>query len=215
MSSMEMADILSDPQLIEAARDGDQEAFGELLRRHHRRCLNLATSILRDRGEAEEETQNACWKAFEQIDRFRGQSEFSSWLFRIVKNQCLMRIRRRQGVRFVRLDDRRRDTGSEPIQLPAAGSDPEGELGTWEIHQVLRAEIGRIPPLLRNAIVLRDVQQMSMNELAEELGITIAAAKSRLLRARIKLKQRMMRHCGRSGAHSLLREPPSRVDKAL
>ncbi|HEY7338718.1 MAG TPA: sigma-70 family RNA polymerase sigma factor [Bryobacteraceae bacterium] len=211
----EIAGTRSDPELLEAARGGDQEAFGELVLRHQRRCLNLATSILRDRGEAEEETQNACWKAFEHLDRFQGQSEFSSWLFRIVKNQCLMRLRRRQGARFVRLDDRRRDDRVEPMQLTAVGADPEGELGAWEVHQVLRAEIGRIPPLLRNAIVLRDVQQLSMNDLAEELGITVAAAKSRLLRARLKLRQRMMRHCGRSGAHSLLTETPAGAEKAF
>ena len=81
----ETADVFSDPQLIEAARDGDQDAFGELLQRHHRRCLNLATSILRDRGEAEEETQNACWKAFEQIDRFRGNPNSQAGYFGLLK----------------------------------------------------------------------------------------------------------------------------------
>jgi RNA polymerase sigma-70 factor, ECF subfamily len=195
---------ISDDQLLESARHGDHDAFGELISRYHQRSVNLAASILRDRGEAEEETQNACWKAFEHLDQFQGESEFSTWLFRIVKNQCLMLIRRRNGVQMVHLDDRGPDDVGESVQLRAAGTDPEGELGNREVREVLQAEIRRIPPLLRNVILLRDVQQLPMTDLAEHLGITVAAAKSRLARARVELKQRMMRHCGKSGAWTLM-----------
>jgi RNA polymerase sigma-70 factor (ECF subfamily) len=195
---------LSDPELVDAARMDDRDAFGELVRRHHQMCVNLAASILRDRGEAEEETQNACWKAFKHLDQFHGEAEFSAWLFQIVENQCLMLIRRRRRVQFVRLDDHFPDRGNESLQLPAAGVDPEGQLGSLEIRQVLHMEIRRIPPLLRNVIMMRDVRQMPMSDLAAQLGITVAAAKSRLLRARIELRHRMLRHCGRTGIWTLM-----------
>ncbi|HEY6341148.1 MAG TPA: sigma-70 family RNA polymerase sigma factor [Bryobacteraceae bacterium] len=210
----ELVAVLTDVQLLEAARQGEQDAFGELVRRHYPRCINVATSILRDPGEAEEEAQNACWKAFEHLDQFQGEAEFSSWLLRIVKNQCLMLIRRRRGVQLVRLDDRAPEDGSMSIQLPSAEVDPEGEFGSEEVRQLLHTELRRIPPLFRNVILLRDVQQLSITDVAEQLGITVAAAKSRLLRARGELRQRMMRHCGKTGAWSLMTAnaaPPDRV----
>jgi RNA polymerase sigma-70 factor (ECF subfamily) len=176
--------------------------------------VNLASSILRDRGEAEEETQNACWKAFKHLNQFHGEAEFSTWLFQIVENQCLMLIRRRRRVQFVYLDDHYPERGNEPAQLPAATADPEGQVGSWEIRKVLLAEIRRIPPLLRNVILLRDVKQLPMIDLADQLGITVAAAKSRLLRARMELRHRMLRHCGRTGVWTLMANvaaPPHRV----
>jgi RNA polymerase sigma-70 factor, ECF subfamily len=204
---------LSDRKLLEAARQGDKDAFGELVRRHYSRCLNLAASILRDPGEAEEEVQNACWKAFRHLDQFMGESEFSSWLLRIVKNQCLMLIRRRRGVQLVRLDDRDPED-SMSIQLSSGEVDPEGEFGSREVQHLLQMEIRRIPPLLRTVIMLRDVMQLSIADVAEHLGITVPAAKSRLLRARFELRERMLRHCGRTGAWSLMAgaaAPPERV----
>jgi RNA polymerase sigma-70 factor, ECF subfamily len=195
--------VITDSQLVEASRLGNRAAFGELIRRHRQCCVSLAASILRDLGEAEEETQNACWKAFEHLDQFHGNAEFSSWLCRIVKNQCLMLLRRRRGVQFVRLDERRPTDGNEPVQLASPDVDPEIELGRREVWQALEKEIRCIPTLLRDVLVLREVQGMPMSDLADQLGITVTAAKSRLVRARIELRCRMMRHCGKSGMWSL------------
>lgn len=205
---------LIDVQLVGRAKQGDSDAFGELIRRYHRKCVNLAVGILRHRGEAEEETQNACWKAFKHIDQFHGEAEFSTWLLRIVENQCLMLIRQRRRAQFVHLDERDPDGGTAPVQLPAPDADPEGELGKQEVLQVLRTEIRRIPPLLRKVIVLRDVDELPVSDLAAQLGITVAAAKSRLLRARVELRQRMLRHCTRTGPWALMTRvaaPPERV----
>jgi RNA polymerase sigma-70 factor, ECF subfamily len=204
---------LSDAKLLEAARQGSKDAFGELVRRHHPRCVSLASSILRDPGEAEEEVQNACWKAFKHLDQFQGEAEFSSWLLRIVKNQCLMLIRRRRGVQLVRLDDRGTE-GGMPLELSSGEVDPEGEFGSREVQRLLQTEIRRIPPLLRNVMMLRDVKQLSITDVADHLGITVAAAKSRLLRGRLELRERMSRHCGKTGAWSLMTgvaAPPERV----
>jgi len=205
---------LTDDQLVGLAKQGDRDAFGELIHRYRRRCANLATSILRHWGEAEEETQNACWKAFEHIDQFQGQAEFSTWLMRIVENQCLMLIRLRRRAHFVHLDDLYPGRGYGPTQLATRDADPEGDLGKREVLQVLQAEIRRIPPLLRKVLVLRDVEEMPVSELAAMLGITVAAVKSRLLRARAELRQRMLRHCTRTGPWPLMANvaaPPDRV----
>jgi RNA polymerase sigma-70 factor, ECF subfamily len=195
--------VLSDTKLLEAARQGDKDAFGDLVRRHHPRCVNLAASILRDPGEAEEEVQNAFWKAFRHLDQFQGEAEFFSWLLRIVKNQCLMLIRRRRGLQLVRLDDRGPED-SMSLQLSSGEVDPETEFGSREVQDLLHMEIGRIPPLLRTVIMLRDVKQLSIADVAHHLGITVPAAKSRLLRARFELRERMLRHCGRTGTWSLM-----------
>jgi RNA polymerase sigma-70 factor, ECF subfamily len=195
--------VLSDTKLLEAALQGDKDAFGDLVRRHHPRCVNLAASILRDPGEAEEEVQNAFWKAFRHLDQFQGEAEFFTWLLRIVKNQCLMLIRRRRGVRLVRLDD----SGPEDsisLQLSSGEVNPETEFGSREVQHLLHMEIRRIPPLLRTVIMLRDVKQLSIAAVADHLGITVPAAKSRLLRARFELRARMLRHCARTGAWSMM-----------
>jgi RNA polymerase sigma-70 factor (ECF subfamily) len=193
-----------DAQLVGLAKQGDRDAFGELIERHRRRCANLATAILRHRGEAEEETQNACWKAFKHIDQFHGEAEFSTWLLRIVENQCLMLIRQRRLAQFVHLDDVEPERGNAPVQLPAPDADPEGELGKREVLKVLQSEIRGIPPLLRTVLVLRDVEELPVTDLAAKLGITVAAVKSRLLRARAELRRRMLRHCTRTGPWTLM-----------
>lgn len=205
---------LKDFQLVDLAKDGDRDAFGELINRHRRRCTNLATAILRNRGDAEEETQNACWKAFKHIDQFHGQAEFSTWLLRIVENQCLMLIRQRRIAQFVHLDDLDPERRNASTQLPAPDADPEGALGKQEVLRVLQAEIRAIPPLLRKVLELRDVDEMPVGDLAAVLGITVAAVKSRLLRARAELRKRMQRHCTQTGSWALMTSvaaPPERV----
>jgi RNA polymerase sigma-70 factor (ECF subfamily) len=189
----------NDADLVESAKRGDQQAFGELVKRHHHWCVGLASGILRDRGDAEDEAQNAYWNAFQHLDQFQGDAEFSTWLARIVVNQCLMFVRARRRARFLRLDAGIAGHASASIDLPSWRPDPEGELGSREVREVLEREIRGIPALLRNVVLLRDVEELPIAEVADRLGITISAAKSRLLRARIELRQRVLRHCGTSG----------------
>jgi RNA polymerase sigma-70 factor (ECF subfamily) len=193
----------SDADLVESARQGDKQAFGELVKRHHHWCVGLASGILRDRGDAEDEAQNAYWNAFQHLDQFQGDAEFSTWLARIVVNQCLMFIRTRRRARFLHLDAGIPGYPSGSIDLPSWRPDPEGEVGSRQLREVLEREIRCIPALLRNVVLLRDVEELPILEVAHRLGITVSAAKSRLLRARIELRQRVLRHCGASGHLSL------------
>jgi RNA polymerase sigma-70 factor (ECF subfamily) len=192
-------DDCSDIDLVDQAREGDKQAFGELIKRHHHRCVSLASCILQDRGEAEDEAQNAYWKAFEHLDQFQGDADFSIWLSRIVVNQCLMFMRAKRRTRFLYLDAGIAGFPGASIELPSWRPDPEGEVGSRQVKEVLNREIRCMPALLRNVLLLRDVEELPIAEVANRLGITIPAAKSRLLRARQELRQRLLRHCSLSG----------------
>jgi len=193
-----------DDQLVVQAQAGDDRAFAELVRRHQASCLKLAISILRDRSDAEDEVQNALWKAFEHIGQFNQDAKFSTWLTRIVVNQCLMRLRQTKRAKLLYLEDAVNTEEQISLDLPDTRETPEQQVGKAEVARVLDAEIRRIPPLLRHVFLLRDVQQLPMPEVAQRLGISVAAAKSRLLRARIELRSRLQKHEGILGAATLL-----------
>src|SRR5581483_2182168 len=94
----------TDFELIGIARQGDRGAFGELIQRHYRSCVNVATLVLRNRTEAQDEVQKAAWKAFAHLDQYQGAAEFSTWLLRIVENECLMLMREKSRAQFLYLD---------------------------------------------------------------------------------------------------------------
>lgn len=195
--------ILADEALVTLAQDGDNQAFAVLIERHYSACQKLAYSILHDRQDAEDEVQNASWKAFEHIGQFQRDAKFSTWLTRIVVNQCLMRLRQTKRSRLLYIEDTATEE-SRAFDLPANIESPEDSLGKSEVAEVLQHEIRRIPPLLRNVFVLRDVEELPMQDVADKLGISVAAAKSRLLRARMELRARLEKHQGRLGAATLL-----------
>ncbi len=168
-------------------------AFAELVRRHQPGCMKLALSILRDKSDAEDEVQNALWKAYEHIGQFQQDAKFSTWLTRIVVNQCLMRLRQTRRARFCYIDEAIGEDAMT-MELPDQQPSPEAMVGESELGQVLQSEVNRIPPLLRNVFMLRDMQELPMPEVASRLGISVAAAKSRLLRARMELRQRLEKH---------------------
>lgn len=180
-----------DDQLVTRSQAGDQVAFAELVRRPG--CMKLALSILRDRSDAEDEVQNALWKAYEHIGQFQQDAKFSTWLTRIVVNQCLMRLGQTRRARFCYIDE---TLGEDAMTRELADLQPSPEVAATEseLGQVLQTEVHRIPPLLRNVFVLRDVEDLPMPEVAQRLGISVAAAKSRLLRARMELRQRLEKY---------------------
>ena len=195
---------IHDEDLVMQAQAGDNAAFAELIERYRGTCMKLALSILRDKLDAEDEVQNACWKAFEHLGQFQRDAKFSTWLSRIVVNQCLMRLRKDRRARYVYLDDGAMNEEVAKLELPAATPTPEEQLAQLEVAEVLDHEIHRIPPLLRDVFLLREVQQLPMPEVAGRLGISVAAAKSRLLRARQELRERVARHCGAMGPATLM-----------
>jgi len=199
-----VADESGDPgekELVEMAVKGDTIAFGQLITRHLRACLGRAMLILRNRDDAEDEVQNACWKAYQHREQFRGEGSFVGWLTRIVENQCLMRIRHQLNAHFLHLDEC--SEGNVCIELVSQTKDPEDQTGWAEVIAIVRGEVSRIPPLLRQVLLLRDLEQLPMPEVAMRLGISVPAAKSRLMRARVELRTRISKHCGKKGQGTL------------
>jgi RNA polymerase sigma-70 factor, ECF subfamily len=194
--------IASEGELVGRARTGDASAFAQLIKHHHGSCLKRATMMVRNPSDAEDEVQNAYWKAFQCLDQFRGEGSFAAWLGRIVENQCLMRIRHQRNSRFVYLDES--SESNIRVELVGQMEDPEDQMGWGEVTELLRREVSRIPPLLRNVMLLRDLQQLPMSEVAVRLGLTVPAAKSRLMRARAELRLRVSKHCGRKGHGTLM-----------
>ena len=195
---------VADDELVRWAQAGDQASFSELTRRNYSSSFKLAVSILRDWQEAEDEVQNAYWKAYQHIGQFQQDAKFSTWMTRIVVNQCLMRLRQVRRANFLYIDDTLIGEERGTLELVDAGDSPEEQLGTKELGALLKQEIRRIPPLLRSVFLLRDVNELPMAEVAERLGISVAAAKSRLLRARIELRSRLEKLSGQAGSNNCL-----------
>ncbi|MEO8369578.1 MAG: sigma-70 family RNA polymerase sigma factor [Candidatus Solibacter sp.] len=194
---------LNDGELVSLSKQGSEAAFAELMGRHSKGLMKVALRILHDRQEAEDQLQNAWWKAWQHLDGFAGDSRFTTWVTRIVMNQCLMRLRQTGRVRFLYMDSPAPGEDRVTFELRDRDATPEAGVGRREVTELVRREISRIPPLLRQALVLRELRQMPMTEVAEELGISLVAAKSRLLRARHELRGRMEKYCGRMGAATL------------
>lgn len=192
-----------DDVLVSMAQNGDNAAFTELVERHTPTCRRLALSILKNQEDAEDEVQNATWKAYQHIAGFNQDAKFSTWFSRIVVNQCLMRLRKDKRARFVHLEAGVQGEEIQTIELPDVAATPEQDLGGRQVHEVLNQEIKRIPPILRQVFVMRDVEEIPTQEVAEKLGISVAATKSRLLRARLELRARMEKHLGKLGVASL------------
>jgi RNA polymerase sigma-70 factor, ECF subfamily len=202
--SKALADI-EDEDLVIRSQNGDKAAFSELVGRHYNACLRLASTILRNRDDAEDEVQNALSKAFEHLGQFQRGCRFSTWLTRIVVNQCLMRIRQVRRNRTVSIDEPwLQEEGAGSWEIPDLRPGPDHALANEQIRRIVDTEIRRIPPLLRSAFTLRHVEKLPMTEVADRLGISVAAAKSRLLRARLELQQRLEKHQGKLGPATLV-----------
>ena len=194
----------NEDDLVSAARRGDPDAFSELTKRHYDASLKLAMYLLRQREEAEDEVQNAYSRAFQKIALFREEAKFSTWITRIVLNCCLMRLRRSQRVKMRSIEETVPGEQSTGVTLVDGCPGAEADLGHREVMRWLRTELSRIPPLLRNVLELRDIDELPITEVAQRLGISVPAAKSRLLRARQELRIRMERHQNSLGPAALI-----------
>ena len=162
-----------DVELVERAQAGDVEAYGELVRRYERRVALVLARLLDDTRDVEEATQDVFVQAWRHLDRFRGDAAAFTWLYRIAVNEALMRRRRRRP-ELTELDE---TTASPPV------SDEAGDLRTF-----LLLQLQALPFELRAPLVLRDHEGLSNGEVAEALGLTLAATKSRIHRARMQLR---------------------------
>jgi len=201
MSAMSSPIEIDDEAAIVAqARQGDAKAFSELLRRYEGKIFRLALHITQNREDAEDVLQEAFLKAYEHLDQFQGQSKFYTWIVRIAVNQALMKLRKRKSDRSVSLDETI-DTGEDTVarEIAAWDENPEQQYSREEINQILGSAIDDLAPIYRAVFVLRDVDELSTEETAEALDLSVPAVKSRLLRARLQLRDKLTRYFKRKG----------------
>lgn len=194
----------AETELVQRAQAGDQLAFAELMRRNASTSFRLALSVLKDRQEAEDEVQNSFFKAWRRLGSFQFESRFSTWFRTIVLNQSLMRLRVVKRVAMRSIDEPGgSETTDRPREYATDEATAEQSLGDSELMKHLRAETQKLPPLLRDVLVMRDLEEQSIEDIAAKLGITESAVKSRLARARPMLRERMERHMKRSSLYAL------------
>lgn len=183
-----------DEALVRIAQGGDSKAFDELVRRYRDKVYRLSYKILRHEDDAAEALQDAFLSAYRGLPRFKVESTFSTWLYRIATNASLMKYRKRRD-HHVSLDQSQSgEEGAETLDVPDWSSQPLQELLDSETRGVMEQGVEKLPEDLRTVFVLRDVEGLSNAEVAEILNLTVAAVKSRLHRARIVLRDRLNRY---------------------
>ncbi len=190
--------------LVAQAKAGDQNAFAELVNRYERKIYRLAKNITRNDEDAEDVLQDAFLKAYTHLDNFKGDSKFYTWLVRIAVNEALMRLRKRKTDRSVPLDEPV-ELGEETVQREIAvwEDNPEQQYSQEEWRRILDEAVDSLKPDFRTVFVLRDIEELSTEETAETLGISVPAVKSRLLRARLALRETLTRQFKRKGENLL------------
>ena len=186
--------------LVAQAKAGDQNAFAELVNHYERKIYRLAKNITRNDEDAEDVLQEAFLKAYSHLDNFKGDSKFYTWIVRIAVNEALMRLRKRKTDRSVPLDEPM-EVGEETVNREIAvwEDNPEQRYSREEWRQILDEAIDSLKPDFRTVFVLRDIEELSTEETAEALGISVPAVKSRLLRARLTLREKLTRQFKRKG----------------
>ncbi len=181
--------------LVQRAKAGEVDAFEELVRRYDRNVFRIAQHITQNREDAEDVVQDAFLKAYNNLAQFQGQSKFYTWLVRIAVNEALMKLRRRRPERTVSLDeDVKTEDDSVPREVADWSPNPEQQYTQAELRDILDRTIHGLPATFRTVFVLRDVEGLSTEETAEALDLSVPAVKSRLLRARLQLRERLNKY---------------------
>ena len=179
-----------DALLVAAAKARDTRAFERLIERHERRIFTTAQRITRNREDAEDVAQQSFQKAFIHLTRFEGESLFSTWLTRIAINEALMLLRRKRGSHEVPIEESSRKTESAlPLDFLDSAPNPEDRCLDLEQKQILSAALNKLRPGIRKAIELRELGELSTEETALVMGLSVAAVKGRVFHGRRKLRE--------------------------
>lgn len=185
---------LDDPALLEAAARREEAAVRALMRRHNQRLFRTARAILRNDAEAEEAVQDAWLKAFDALPGFKQQARLSTWLTRIVANESITRLRRlRRSAEVVPLMDDLPPMETDPVDEAPPLADPPREFMRAEVRRLVEARIDALPEAFRTVFMLRAVEDMTVEETAEALGIPEATVRTRFFRARGMLREAIAR----------------------
>lgn len=179
---------LDERQLVALAKAGHEAAFEQLVSRTRDQCFRMAMCLLCDHADASDAVQTAFWKAFRNLCGFAEEAKFSTWVTQIVINECMMCLRSRSKTKLTRSD-----SGREPMDSAVSGArwarSPEYQFASDEIRGLVRRELRALPRILRIAVELKHLREYPLESVAAELGISVGAAKSRLLRGQKYLQR--------------------------
>jgi len=180
--------VVPDTELVRKAQADDDRAFGELVSRYESKVFSLALKMLRNPEDAEDVLQDTFLRAYRGIKSFQGTSTFSTWIYRITANSALMRLRKKQ-LPTVSIEDQ--EENETPVSVVDWTPGPVEQLLNSELRKVMEEAIEGLPPEFRQVFILRDVEELSNADVAEILDLSVAAVKSRLHRARLKVRNRL------------------------
>jgi RNA polymerase sigma-70 factor, ECF subfamily len=200
VSTTSASPVFDESALVTAAKSGDMTAFSDLVQHYDRRVFRMAKQITQNDDDAEDVLQETFLKAYTHLADFQGNSKFYTWLVRIAVNEALMKLRKRRSDRTVPLDDPI-DTGEDEVvrEIAVWDQNPEDTYSREELATILDQAIQSLKPAYRTVFVLRDIEEMSIEETAETLKLSISAVKSRLLRARLQLREKLTRQFKKKG----------------
>jgi RNA polymerase sigma-70 factor (ECF subfamily) len=186
---------ISDVGLVDQFKEGNVGAFEEIIVRYEAKVMNLALRFTRNQEDAEEVMQDVFTTVYRKIDGFRGQSAFSSWLYRIVVNAAFMKLRKKKQNQTVSMEDLAPAVKQYCMERDCAASKHSYNVAvSRELQEVLQRAIDKLPDQYRAVFVLRDVDGLSNQETGQILDLSIPAVKSRLHRSRIMLRKRLHRY---------------------
>jgi RNA polymerase sigma-70 factor (ECF subfamily) len=190
-----LTDPAAEQMLVAAAKNGDEQAFETLFKRHRQKILRVVLRYAHVREDAEDIVQQSFQKAFVHLHKFEGKSSFSTWLTRIAINESLMLLRHGRALREVSVDDHSEAEGNAAsLEMPDSSPDPEASYLRRERAQILSETLGNLRPGMRKAIELRELAELSTEETAQRMGVSVAAVKGRLFHARKKLQEQLSRY---------------------
>ncbi|MGO9698435.1 MAG: RNA polymerase sigma factor [Xanthobacteraceae bacterium] len=183
--------LAGERNLVERAKSGDQSAFRAIMEQNNRRLYRVARAVMKDDTEAEDVVQETYLRAFFNLSKFRGESSLTTWLTRIALNEALGRKRKQRAMVTLETVETAQETSAQIIKFPAmtTETDPERSAAQHEIRKLLERAMDALPEPFRVVFVMRDVEEISIEEAATHLGIRPETVKTRLYRARRLLRQ--------------------------
>ena len=180
-----------DDVLVRRVQAGDSEAFEELVRRYERKVSNITYRLMGNEQDASEALQDAFLRAYRFIGKFQFKSSFFTWLYRIATNVSLSKLRKREKVDIVSIDQPVNEEGDLPFEIPDVKYGPEKLMKQRELHAALQKAVDELEADYRSVVVLRDLEGLSNEEVSKVLDLSVAAVKSRLHRGRLVLREKL------------------------
>ena len=199
-ASVDPRETATEQELVASILTGKRDNFHLLIRPYEQQLYRTALALVKNEAAAEDVVQEAVLKAYRKLASFRGDSRFSTWLIAITLNEARARLRKDSRTAIDSLDAQMQDGDFTPAALTDWREVPLAALERQEIRALIQSAVAELPDTYREIVTLRDVEELSVNETAEVLGISIALVKVRLHRARMMLQKKLVPHLKRAGS---------------